>query len=67
MSKTESAMMALARHSAGYRERYAMEHGQRVVFFQNGKEFWKFSYSPDAEFQDANGATFCVANGKWVN
>lgn len=66
MSKIEKANLSNAREAAGYREKYAMDHGQRIVFFQNGKEFWKFSYSDTDEYQDANGATWDVKENKWI-
>ena len=66
MSKLEKANFENARQSAGYREKYAMDHGKRVIIFQNGREYWKFSYSPDAEYQDANGATWDVAERKGI-
>lgn len=59
--------MAKARETAGYRERYAMEHGKRQVIYQHGEKYFVFTYSADDPYQDANGAMFNTARGVWVN
>ena len=56
-----------AYESAGFREKFAMEHGSRRIYYSGGKKFIKFLYSKETEYQDANGATFCISTGKWVN
>lgn len=53
--------------AAGFRERYAMENGNRATVFINGEKCYKFTYSTAAKYQDANGATFNVARGTWIN
>jgi len=54
-------------NEAGYRERYAMEHGNRKTKHERGHTLWVFRYSADDEYQDANGATFDVTEGRWIN
>lgn len=53
--------------SAGWRERYAMEHGNRATIYINGEKCYKYTYSSNISYQDANGATFNVARGVWIN
>lgn len=53
-------------NQGGYRERYAMERGNKSVKFENGRELWVYTYSKWADYQDANGATYDVTNGKWI-
>lgn len=59
--------MELAWERAGVRERFAMEHGNKTVWFHMGQEMWKFTYSKNKEYQDANGATYNVTLGRWVS
>jgi hypothetical protein len=54
-------------HSAGgFRERYAMEHGNRATVYINGEKCYKFTYSKYNEYQDANGAIYNTVRGVWV-
>ncbi len=57
----------LAYDRAGYRERYAMTHGRKETKTMRGHKLWIFRYSPDDEYQDANGATYDVTEGRWIN
>ena len=57
---------AIAYERGGYRERYAMDYGNRAVKRMNGKTYWKFTYSRYREYQDANGAMYCVDERRWV-
>lgn len=58
----------LARSRAGYRERFAMEHGKKSVTVDHrGHTLWRFNYSRFVEYQDANGATYDVTEGRWIN
>lgn len=59
--------MAKARETAGYRERYAMEHGNKQVIYVNGEKCFKFTYNTHLPYQDANGATFNTVRGVWVD
>lgn len=52
--------------AGGFRERYAMEHGNRATVYINGEKCYKFTYSKYEEYQDANGATYNTARGVWV-
>ena len=56
-----------AYHSGGFRERYAMEHGTKETIYVNGHKCFKYTYSTDAEYQDANGATYDTIAKKWIN
>lgn len=51
----------------GWRERYAMENGNKAVVFINGHKCYKYTYSANKEYQDANGATFDTVRGCWIN
>lgn len=53
--------------SAGYRENYAIEHGQLDVVTVNNHRCYKFTYSEDNEYQDANGATYDTIRKAWIN
>lgn len=52
---------------AGWRERYAMEHGNRAVIYINGHKCLKYTYSKYWHYQDANGATYDTVTKAWVN
>ena len=52
---------------AGFRERYAMEHGKKMVKRdRRGHTLWIFRYSTEIEYQDANGATYDATEGRWI-
>lgn len=53
--------------AGGFRERYAMEHGNRATVYINGNKCYKYTYSKHTEYQDANGATFDTVRGVWIN
>lgn len=56
-----------AYETAGYREKFAMEHGKRSVKRdRRGHTLWVYKYSPDVDYQDANGATYDATEGRWV-
>ena len=56
----------LAMDRAGYRERYAMEHGVKTTKRNGTHTLWIFTYSESDPYQDANGATYDVTEGRWV-
>ena len=56
--------MQLARNRAGYRERYAMDHGKREIKVVGKHTLWIFRYSSDDPYQDGNGATYDVTEGR---
>ena len=45
MKRYNSAEMKKAYESAGFRERYAMEHGNRTTVYINGHKCYKYTYS----------------------
>ena len=53
--------------TSGYRERYAIDHGTRTLEHDGDHKLWVFRYSADDPYQDANGATYDVTEGRWVN
>ena len=55
------------RDAAGWRERYAMDHGVKTVIYVNGNKCYKFTYSEKEEYQDANGATFDTVRCIWID
>lgn len=60
-------MMNRAYAEAGYREKYAMEHGKKTTKRdRRGHTLWVFTYSADDPYQDANGATYDATEGRWV-
>ena len=56
-----------ARKAAGWRENYAMDKGGSETLYINGHKCFKFTYSNNDAYQDANGATFDVVRGVWIN
>ena len=58
---------AKARAAAGWRERYAMEHGNKQIIYINGNKCIKYTYSTKKAYQDANGATFDTVRGCWID
>lgn len=59
--------LRLARRAAGFRENFAMDRGGSEIVQINGHDCIKFTYSPDHEYQDANGATFDTVLCRWIN
>ena len=64
--KPTSALRREMWNAAGYRERYAMQEGNANTYTENGYTFVKFTYGTKREYQDANGATYCVQRHAWV-
>ena len=58
--------MQEARAAAGWRERYALEHGNRTVIYINGEKCLKFTYSAKLKYQDANGAIYNTVRKCWA-
>ena len=56
-----------AYEKGGYRERYAMDNGEKIIFKMNGHVCYKYTYDTDIWYQDANGATFDVDRQVWIN
>lgn len=51
----------------GFRERYAMKNGKRKTIYINGHKCFKYTYSSDVEYQDANGSIYDTETKKWIN
>lgn len=67
MKNYKSDEMKKAYAAGGFRERYAMENGNKATVYINGHKCLKFTYSANKEYQDANGATYDTARQMWVN
>ena len=52
---------------AGYRERYAMEHGNKQTIYISGHKCFKYTYSKYDKYQDANGATYDTVRKCWID
>lgn len=59
--------MTNAYKTAGFRERYAIRHGNRSTIYINGNKCYKYTYSKYIPYQDANGATYDTVRKVWVN
>lgn len=66
MKQFRSTEMKEAYNNGGYRERYAMENGNKTVTYINGQKCFKFTYSHNKEYQDANGATYNAVTKTWI-
>lgn len=60
-----SEEMKKAYNNGGYRERYAMENGNKAIVYVNGHKCYKFTYSQHNEYQDANGALYDTVTKSW--
>lgn len=67
MKNYRSKEMKTAYKVGGYRERYAMEHGNKTTVYINGHKCFKFTHSEYLEYQDWNGATYDTVTGKWID
>ncbi len=65
MKRFKSAEMQTAYNVGGFRERYAMEHGNKTTVYINGNKCYKFTYSQYKEYQDANGALYDTVRKEW--
>lgn len=61
-----TADMRKAWEVGGYRERYAMRNGNKVMKYINGHMCFVFTYSKRNEYQDANGATYDTVQKQWI-
>lgn len=57
----------IAYNNAGWRERYAMEHGNATTLYINGEKCIKYTYSTTAPYQDANGAIYNTVKKQWID
>lgn len=53
-------------NKAGFRERYAMQHGNARKVTDGWHVLIVFTYSPRDEYQDANGAKWDTGRREWV-
>lgn len=67
MKTYRSETMQKAYETAGARERYAMENGNKTVIYVNGQKCFKFTYSADLKYQDANGAIYNTVTENWID
>ena len=67
MKKFRSPEMKSAYINGGYRERYAMENGNKTIVYINGDKCYKFIYADSVTYQDANGATYSTVSKSWIN
>lgn len=65
--KFKSPEKQTAYNAAGWRERYAMKHGNATTLYINGHKCIKYTYSKTATYQDANGATYDTIKKQWIN
>ena len=64
--KFKSIEKQTAYNNAGFRERYAMEHGNATIIYIHGEKCIKYTYSPSIEYQDANGAIYNTIKKIWI-
>lgn len=67
MKNYRSVEMKEAYKNGGYRERYAMEKGNKTVIFVHGQKCFKFTYSKEEEYQDANGSIYNTITKCWIS
>lgn len=65
--KYKSPDMIAAYNSAGAREKFAMENGNKTVIYVNGHKCFKFTYSARIEYQDANGSLYDTVTKSWID
>lgn len=65
MKKFRSVEMQTAYEKGGYRERFAMENGNKTEIYVNGHKCYKFTYSQNIEYQDANGSIYDTVENRW--
>lgn len=67
MTKMQLAIQRSKAHRlGGWREHYAMTNGTETMTRYGDHDCLTYSYSPDDEYQDANGATWDMVEGKWI-
>lgn len=67
MKNYKSPEMIEAYKNSGYRERYAMEHGNKTIIYVDGRKCFMFIYSKKKEYQDVNGATYDTVKKSWID
>ena len=67
MKNFKSKEMKNAYILGGFRERFAMENGNKTTLYINGHKLFKFTYSHFKTFQDGNGATYDATAKRWIS
>ena len=67
MRNLRGAILKEAYKKGGFRERYAMDFGEKKVVSMGGHRCYRFTYSEKDTYQDANGATYDAVRKEWVN
>lgn len=67
MKNYRSEEMRTAYEMGGYRERYAMKHGNKQTVYIKGHKCFKFTCSKHLEYQDWNGAIYDTVSRKWID
>ena len=67
MKQYRTEIMRKAYETAGCRERYAMENGNKTTIYVRGHKCFKFTYSINLEYQDGNGATYDTVTESWID
>lgn len=66
MKNYKSAELREAYRLAGFRERFAMDNGNRATLYINGAKCYKWTYNNGIKYQDANGAIYNTVRGVWI-
>lgn len=66
MKNYKSKDMINAYNIAGYREKFAMDNGNKSIIYANNHKCFKFTYSKHLEYQDANGSIFDTVSKTWI-
>lgn len=67
MKTYRSKEMKEAYDKGGFRERYAMENGNKTIVYINGHKCFKFTYSKHLEYQDGNGVMYDTIQKCWID
>ncbi len=58
--------MKEAWEASGWRERFAVDNGNKTIVYVNGHKCLQFTYSRYKEYQDANGAIYDTVKKQWI-
>lgn len=67
MQTHKSPVLAHAYSIGGAREKFAIDNGRLTIFYLHDEKCYKFTYSKDIEYQDANGATYNTVTKTWID
>lgn len=65
MKKYRSIEMIEAYKNGGYRERYAMDNGNKTIVNFGGHKCLKFTLNKNDSYQDANGSLYDTVEKRW--